>query len=284
MARSLDSVPAYGSENAFIGRAAMSVKEVLQSLVDDGMVDCERIGTSNYYWAFPSKALHARKRKLELLESQVCAVAGSRARGRVADCVAQARGSRCRCLAAPTHPLPPMGSSSGSSVSCFYSAGTSGLSPRPVFAPDISATCQAALSLQNPAGCQTRALSSALTPLSAESRRLEAAGYLSSPVLLSRLVPSVGCVYTRVPQISPFLHGSPQHPRTALPWTLLGLGPGCCLLSLPSPPPSALGAFLIPAQPQLLTKRPRPVPSHQVLRLCRAPPAPPLGQLRGVLS
>lgn len=49
----------------------MSVKEVLQSLVDDGMVDCERIGTSNYYWAFPSKALHARKRKLEALESQV---------------------------------------------------------------------------------------------------------------------------------------------------------------------------------------------------------------------
>lgn len=49
----------------------MSVKEVLQSLVDDGMVDCERIGTSNYYWAFPSKALHARKRKLEALNSQV---------------------------------------------------------------------------------------------------------------------------------------------------------------------------------------------------------------------
>ncbi|XP_023369220.1 meiotic nuclear division protein 1 homolog [Otolemur garnettii] len=51
--------------------AAMSVKEILQSLVDDGMVDCERIGTSNYYWAFPSKALHARKRKLEILESQL---------------------------------------------------------------------------------------------------------------------------------------------------------------------------------------------------------------------
>ncbi|XP_054340812.1 meiotic nuclear division protein 1 homolog isoform X4 [Pongo pygmaeus] len=53
------------------GITAMSVKEVLQSLVDDGMVDCERIGTSNYYWAFPSKALHARKHKLEVLESQV---------------------------------------------------------------------------------------------------------------------------------------------------------------------------------------------------------------------
>ncbi|KAK3523245.1 hypothetical protein QTP86_025071 [Hemibagrus guttatus] len=46
----------------------MSVKEVLQSLVDDNMVDSERVGTSNYFWAFPSKALHARKRKLEDLE------------------------------------------------------------------------------------------------------------------------------------------------------------------------------------------------------------------------
>ena len=34
----------------------MSVKDVLQSLVDDGMVDSDRIGTSNYFWAFPSKA------------------------------------------------------------------------------------------------------------------------------------------------------------------------------------------------------------------------------------
>lgn len=49
----------------------MSVKDVLQSLVDDNMVDSERVGTSNYYWAFPSKALHARKNKLEDLENQV---------------------------------------------------------------------------------------------------------------------------------------------------------------------------------------------------------------------
>ncbi|XP_075705799.1 meiotic nuclear division protein 1 homolog isoform X2 [Rhinoderma darwinii] len=52
------------------GITSMSVKDVLQSLVDDGMVDSERIGTSNYFWAFPSKALHARKRKLETLEGQ----------------------------------------------------------------------------------------------------------------------------------------------------------------------------------------------------------------------
>nr|DBA29019.1 TPA: hypothetical protein GDO54_009289 [Pyxicephalus adspersus] len=53
------------------GITSMSVKDILQSLVDDAMVDSERIGTSNYFWAFPSKALHARKRKLETLETQL---------------------------------------------------------------------------------------------------------------------------------------------------------------------------------------------------------------------
>ncbi|XP_077425856.1 meiotic nuclear division protein 1 homolog isoform X2 [Vanacampus margaritifer] len=52
------------------GITPMTVKEVLQSLVDDNMVDCERVGTSNYYWAFPSKALHARELKLEELNKQ----------------------------------------------------------------------------------------------------------------------------------------------------------------------------------------------------------------------
>uniref|UniRef100_A0A5F9DKC8 Mnd1 HTH domain-containing protein n=1 Tax=Oryctolagus cuniculus TaxID=9986 RepID=A0A5F9DKC8_RABIT len=48
-----------------------SGKDIPQSLVDDGVVDCERIGTSSYYWAFPRKALHARNRKVEVLESQL---------------------------------------------------------------------------------------------------------------------------------------------------------------------------------------------------------------------
>ncbi|XP_063064359.1 meiotic nuclear division protein 1 homolog [Engraulis encrasicolus] len=52
------------------GITPMSVKEVLQSLVDDNMVDSERVGTSNYFWAFPSKALNARKRRIEELEKQ----------------------------------------------------------------------------------------------------------------------------------------------------------------------------------------------------------------------
>nr|XP_020495346.1 meiotic nuclear division protein 1 homolog [Labrus bergylta] len=52
------------------GISPMTVKDVLQSLVDDNMVDCERVGTSNYYWAFPSKALNARKNKLDELKKQ----------------------------------------------------------------------------------------------------------------------------------------------------------------------------------------------------------------------
>lgn len=38
------------------GITSMSVKEVVQSLVDDALVDTEKIGTSIYFWSFPSKA------------------------------------------------------------------------------------------------------------------------------------------------------------------------------------------------------------------------------------
>eukprot|EP00794_Sanderia_malayensis_P014031 gene14031-15490_t len=53
------------------GITSMSVKDVLQSLVDDGMVDTDRIGTSNYFWAYPSKAMNIRKRKLEGLTGEI---------------------------------------------------------------------------------------------------------------------------------------------------------------------------------------------------------------------
>ncbi|XP_077971529.1 meiotic nuclear division protein 1 homolog [Styela clava] len=51
------------------GITPMSVKEVLQSLVDDDMVETEKVGTSSFYWAFPSKAVNVRKRKLQHLQS-----------------------------------------------------------------------------------------------------------------------------------------------------------------------------------------------------------------------
>ena len=42
------------------GIISQSVKEVLTSLCDDGLVDTEKVGTSVYFWAFPSKALNLR--------------------------------------------------------------------------------------------------------------------------------------------------------------------------------------------------------------------------------
>merc|ERR1712038_2174597 len=53
------------------GITSMSVKDVLTSLVDDGLVDTEKIGTSVYFWAFPSKASQNRKRKIDTLNEQV---------------------------------------------------------------------------------------------------------------------------------------------------------------------------------------------------------------------
>ncbi|CAG9788876.1 unnamed protein product [Diatraea saccharalis] len=53
------------------GITMQSVKEVVQSLVDDHLVDSEKIGTSIYFWSFPSKARNAKKRKLQMLQSEV---------------------------------------------------------------------------------------------------------------------------------------------------------------------------------------------------------------------
>lgn len=47
-----------------------TVKDVIQQLVDDGMVDTDKIGTSVYFWAFPSKAANSKKQKLEQLEAR----------------------------------------------------------------------------------------------------------------------------------------------------------------------------------------------------------------------
>lgn len=34
-----------------------TIKDVVQSLVDDGLVELEKIGSANYFWSFPSKTL-----------------------------------------------------------------------------------------------------------------------------------------------------------------------------------------------------------------------------------
>ncbi|CAG9813427.1 unnamed protein product [Phaedon cochleariae] len=52
------------------GIVANSVKEVIQKLVEDGLVDTDKIGTSVYFWAFPSKAVNSRKHQLEDLQNK----------------------------------------------------------------------------------------------------------------------------------------------------------------------------------------------------------------------
>ena len=50
------------------GISPMLVKQILQSLVDDDMVFCDKIGSSNYYWAFRSQAIKSRENRIEELQ------------------------------------------------------------------------------------------------------------------------------------------------------------------------------------------------------------------------
>ena len=53
------------------GIVAQSVKEVLSSLVDDSLVDSEKIGTSVYFWSFPTKAYSVKKAQTEEIEDKI---------------------------------------------------------------------------------------------------------------------------------------------------------------------------------------------------------------------
>ncbi|XKL61250.1 hypothetical protein PGB90_008307 [Kerria lacca] len=41
------------------------VKDIVQNLVDDGLVDSDKIGTSLYYWSYPNKTLINKRKMLE---------------------------------------------------------------------------------------------------------------------------------------------------------------------------------------------------------------------------
>lgn len=56
------------------GIIAQSVKDVVQSLVDDGLIDTDKIGTSVYYWAYPSKARIIREAKLKEVKDKLANV------------------------------------------------------------------------------------------------------------------------------------------------------------------------------------------------------------------
>ncbi|KAH9286885.1 Meiotic nuclear division protein 1 -like protein [Echinococcus granulosus] len=53
------------------GIPSMTVKDILMSLVSDGLVDSDKIGTSIYFWAFLSKAGQNRRKKIEDLQSEI---------------------------------------------------------------------------------------------------------------------------------------------------------------------------------------------------------------------
>ncbi|KAI0733067.1 meiotic nuclear division protein 1 [Fomitopsis betulina] len=53
------------------GIVSQSVKEVLQSLVDDGLVQADKIGSSNFFWSFPSqRGAMMQNRLVSVKESQ----------------------------------------------------------------------------------------------------------------------------------------------------------------------------------------------------------------------
>ncbi|KAH7484403.1 hypothetical protein KRP22_005572 [Phytophthora ramorum] len=52
------------------GVVLQTVKDVNQALVDDVLVDCNKIGSGNYFWSFPSKLSQTRRRKLSELEQR----------------------------------------------------------------------------------------------------------------------------------------------------------------------------------------------------------------------
>ncbi|KXN71434.1 meiotic nuclear division protein 1 [Conidiobolus coronatus NRRL 28638] len=48
-----------------------SVKDVLMELIGDSKVNQEKIGTSNYYWSFPSEALQKRENRINEYNKQL---------------------------------------------------------------------------------------------------------------------------------------------------------------------------------------------------------------------
>jgi hypothetical protein len=48
-----------------------TIKEVLDSLVGDSLVEVDKIGSSNFYWSLPSKIYQVKKNNLEKNKQQI---------------------------------------------------------------------------------------------------------------------------------------------------------------------------------------------------------------------
>lgn len=53
------------------GIAQQGIKDILQKLLDDGLVDTCKIGSSLFYWSYPDKAKNEKIAKLEGLQKQL---------------------------------------------------------------------------------------------------------------------------------------------------------------------------------------------------------------------
>lgn len=53
------------------GLAMNVVKDVLQQLVDDGLVESGKVGTQNYYWLFKSKGVQEKQQELDELTDKL---------------------------------------------------------------------------------------------------------------------------------------------------------------------------------------------------------------------
>eukprot|EP01116_Phalansterium_solitarium_P018535 TRINITY_DN4937_c0_g1_i1.p1 TRINITY_DN4937_c0_g1~~TRINITY_DN4937_c0_g1_i1.p1 ORF type:complete len:208 (+),score=60.68 TRINITY_DN4937_c0_g1_i1:578-1201(+) len=53
------------------GIVSQTVKDILQSLVDDNMVKQDKVGTGNYFWLFPSDEMNLRNVKQGQLEQEL---------------------------------------------------------------------------------------------------------------------------------------------------------------------------------------------------------------------
>jgi hypothetical protein len=60
------------------GIVSQTVKDVLQSLVDDRLVTAEKIGSSNFFWSFPSTALQTRENTRRSLNDELSKLRESR--------------------------------------------------------------------------------------------------------------------------------------------------------------------------------------------------------------
>jgi hypothetical protein len=49
----------------------MQIADIVKSLVDDGLVDCDKIGGGNFYWALPSKMGQRKKGRVEALQKDL---------------------------------------------------------------------------------------------------------------------------------------------------------------------------------------------------------------------